>query len=71
MKKPYTAIIIDDERLARKDLSNLISEIGSVTLVGEADSVSTGVEALKKHKPDVIFLDIQMPGESGFDLLEK
>ncbi|MFH1851920.1 MAG: LytTR family DNA-binding domain-containing protein [Candidatus Neomarinimicrobiota bacterium] len=71
MKKPYKALIIDDERLARKDLRDLLSEINEIEIVGEADSVVSAQEAIQKLRPDVIFLDIQMPGESGFDLLEK
>ena len=71
MKNKYKALIVDDERLARNDLKSLLSEINTIQVVGEAESVSTAIEAIKKFRPDVIFLDIQMPGESGFDLLEK
>ncbi len=71
MKKPHKALIVDDERLARKDLKDLLSEIKEIEIVGEADSVTTAIEAIKNLKPEVIFLDIQMPGESGFELLEK
>lgn len=70
-KKSYSALIIDDERLARKDLRFLLDEIDNVNIIAEADNLSTAVTAIKEHKPDVIFLDIQMPGESGFDLLDK
>ncbi len=71
MNKVYKALIVDDERLARKDLKDLLSEIRDIEVVGEADSVTTAIKAIQELKPDVIFLDIQMPGESGFDLLEK
>jgi two-component system LytT family response regulator len=71
MQKPLTAIIIDDERLARKDLASLLSEHPAINVVGEADNVSAAIIAIEQLNPDVIFLDIQMPGESGFDLLNK
>jgi two-component system LytT family response regulator len=71
MKKPFKALIIDDERLARKDLISLLRIHDNVTVVGEADDVPSASQAIEKLNPDVIFLDIQMPGDSGFDLLEK
>jgi len=71
MKKPFKALIIDDERLARKDLISLLSNHDNVTVIGEADDVPSASQAIEKLNPDVIFLDIQMPGDSGFDLLEK
>ena len=71
MKKPYNVLIIDDERLARKDLISLLRVHDNITVVGEADDVPSAVKAIEKLNPDVIFLDIQMPGDSGFDLLEK
>lgn len=71
MKKTFNALIIDDERLARKDLISLLSAHDNITVVGEADDVPSSVEAIKRLNPDVIFLDIQMPGDSGFELLEK
>ena len=71
MKKPFKALIIDDERLARKDLISLLSVHENITVCGEADDVPSAVKAIEKLNPDVIFLDIQMPGDSGFDLLEK
>jgi two-component system LytT family response regulator len=71
MKKKIRALIVDDERLARKDLRSLLVEHQNIEIVGEADNVGTAVELIKKSEPDLVFLDIQMPGESGFDLLEK
>ena len=71
MKKKFTALIVDDERLSRKDLVSLLSDFPNIKIVGEADDVSTAVKAVEQLNPDVIFLDIQMPGESGFDLLPK
>jgi two-component system LytT family response regulator len=71
MAKHFNALIVDDERLARKDLISLLGPYGQVSVIGEADSVPSAVKAIQKLNPDVIFLDIQMPGDSGFDLLEK
>jgi two-component system LytT family response regulator len=64
------ALIVDDEPLARKDLRTILAEFPQVDIVGEADSVLSAKELIKNNKPNLIFLDIQMPGESGFDLLE-
>jgi len=71
MQKHFTALIVDDERLARKDLISLLAEHPNIKIVGEADSVTAAVRAIEQLNPDLIFLDIQMPGESGFDLLNK
>lgn len=65
------AIIIDDERLARQELKNLLSTYSEIQIVGEANNAETAVEQIKQLKPDVIFLDIQMPGKNGFELLEE
>jgi len=71
MKNLYNALIVDDERLARQDLKDLLKDCENIRIVGEADSVKTAQKAIEELSPDVIFLDIQMPGESGFELLEK
>jgi two-component system LytT family response regulator len=71
MKKTLTALVVDDERLARKDLISLLSPYERIQVVGEADSVPSAIKAIRALNPDVIFLDIQMPGDSGFDLLDK
>jgi two-component system LytT family response regulator len=71
MNRKLRGIIVDDERLARKDLRSLLTEYDSIEIVGEADSVASAKQLIDETDPDLIFLDIQMPGESGFDLLEK
>ena len=71
MDKKYKTLIIDDERLARKDLLLLLKEHGNIDVVGEAEDVPSALKAINDLNPDLIFLDIQMPGESGFDLLDK
>lgn len=65
------AIVIDDERLARKELINLLNQLETVEVVGEAVNVDDAKEKIEQLQPDVIFLDIQMPEKTGFDLLEE
>jgi two-component system LytT family response regulator len=67
----FKAIIVDDERLARKELRNMLGAYAEIEVAGEADSVSAALELIEKVKPEVVFLDIQMPGETGFDLLDR
>ncbi|WP_422360603.1 LytR/AlgR family response regulator transcription factor [Reichenbachiella sp.] len=64
------AIIIDDERLARKELTSLLAEFPEIEIVDEAVNADDAVEKIQKHDPDLIFLDIQMPDKTGFELLE-
>ncbi|MEJ7682094.1 MAG: response regulator [Segetibacter sp.] len=64
-------IIIDDERLARNELKKLLQEFSEIEVIDEAANVQEGIEKIEKHNPDLIFLDIQMPGKTGFDLLEE
>lgn len=65
------ALVIDDERLARKELINLLSQFDHVEVVGEANNVDDAKEKIESLSPDVVFLDIQMPEKTGFDLLEE
>lgn len=65
------ALVIDDERLARKELINLLNQLETVEVVGEAVNVDDAKEKIDQLQPDVIFLDIQMPEKIGFDLLEE
>ena len=71
MKTIRNAIIIDDERLARVKLRGLLETHSEIRVAGEADNVADGIKLIKAESPDVIFLDIQMPNETGFDLLEQ
>ena len=71
MKNKFKAIIVEDERLARQDMKSLLKDTGQVEVVGEAADLKTAVDLLEKYSPDLIFLDIQLTGESGFDLFEK
>lgn len=66
-----TAIIVEDSRLARNELKLLISQYAHIQVIGEAENVDEGIELIEKHNPDVLFLDINMPGKNGFELLEE
>lgn len=63
------ALLIDDERLARAELRRLLAAHPEVEIVGEAVNAADGVQQIAALKPDLIFLDVQMPGGSGFDML--
>jgi two-component system LytT family response regulator len=65
------ALVIDDERLARQELKNLLSVHKHIEIVGEAENAKDAKEKIDGLKPDVIFLDIQMPGKSGLELIEE
>jgi len=65
------AIIIDDERLARAELRKLLLEFPEIEVVDEAANVDEGISKIENYNPDLIFLDIQMPGKTGFDLLSE
>lgn len=64
-------LIVDDSRLARKELADMLADIPGTTLVAEAVDVSSAVAAINTHKPDVVLLDIHLPDGDGFDVLEK
>jgi two-component system, LytTR family, response regulator len=64
------ALIVDDERLARKELMKLLEEHPSIEVVGEAMNADEAVNMVNELNPDLLFLDIQMPGKTGFQLLE-
>ena len=70
MNQPKQAVIIDDERLARVELKTLLQQIPELETVAEATNADQGLALIQSHRPDLIFLDINMPERSGFDLLE-
>lgn len=65
------ALIIDDSRLARSELRRLLQQHPEVDIVGEAQNAEEAQALIEKSQPDLLFLDIQMPGRNGFELLEQ
>jgi two-component system LytT family response regulator len=63
------ALIIDDERLARKELISLLEKHEDIEVVGEAANADEAEALIAEKKPDLLFLDINMPGRDGFQLL--
>jgi two-component system, LytTR family, response regulator len=65
------AIVVEDSRLAREGLLNMLKGFAQIEVVGSAENSAAALVLIQKQQPDIIFLDIHMPDESGFDLLEK
>ena len=68
---PLTALIIDDEPLARQELQYLLERGGGVEVLAQGTNGIEAVDLIRTHKPDVVFLDVQMPGLDGFAVLKK
>jgi two-component system, LytTR family, response regulator LytT len=66
-----TALIVDDERLAREELKYLLDSAGGVEVVAQGENGIEAVHLIRTHHPDVVFLDVQMPGLDGFAVLKK
>ena len=66
-----TALIIDDEPLARQELQYLLDATGGVEVLAQGTNGIEAVELIRQHRPDVVFLDVQMPGLDGFAVLKK
>src|SRR5690606_4103646 len=69
LDRPLRALIIDDERLARNELRRLLGQHPEIEIVGEAQNAREARRAIDDLEPDLLFLDVQMPGENGFELL--
>jgi len=65
------AVIIEDSRLARTELKEMLGEYDHLEVIGEADSGDKAIELIRLLKPDLIFLDIHLPGKNGFEILEE
>ena len=63
--------IVDDERLARNELKRLLKNFSAIEIIGEAANADEAIEKIETARPDLLFLDIQMPGRNGFELLES
>src|SRR6202050_1047314 len=66
-----SAVIVDDEQLARDELAYLLKDIGDVDVVAQGKNGVEAVNLIREHSPDLVFLDVQMPGLDGFGVLKK
>ena len=66
-----SALIIDDEQLAREELSYLLAQVGGVEVLAQGTNGIEAVELIEDHHPDMVFLDVQMPGLDGFAVIQK
>jgi two-component system, LytTR family, response regulator LytT len=65
------AVVVDDEPLAREEICYLLDEMGGVAVVAQAGNGPDAVEAVNEHEPDLVFLDVQMPGLTGFEVAKR
>ena len=68
--RKWKALIVDDEELARKLLREMLASHPEIEIAGECGNGMEAVKAVAEHKPELLFLDVQMPKLSGFDVLE-
>ncbi len=66
-----SALIIDDEQLARDELKYLLDSVGGVDVLAEGDNGIEAVDLIEEHQPDLVFLDVQMPGQDGFAVIQR
>jgi two-component system response regulator LytT len=70
-QEPLRVLVVDDEKPARDDIARMLRAIEGIDIVGEAGDGPAAVKAIKKKEPDVVLLDIQMPGLDGFQVVEQ
>jgi len=68
---PISALIIDDEQLARDELKYLLDQVGGVDVVAQGTNGIEAVALIEEHRPDLVFLDVQMPGLDGFAVIQR
>jgi two-component system, LytTR family, response regulator LytT len=68
---PLSTLIVDDEQLARDELAYLLKSVGDVEVVAQGKNGVEAVNLIKEHTPDLVFLDVQMPGLDGFGVIKK
>src|SRR6202161_1606603 len=68
---PLSAVIVDDEQLARDELAFLLKSSGDVDVIAQGKNGLEAISLIKEHSPDLVFLDVQMPGLDGFGVIKK
>src|ERR1019366_4620762 len=68
---PLTALIIDDEQLAREELQYLLDQVGGVEVLAQGTNGIEAIDLIEEHHPDMVFLDVQMPGLDGFAVIQR
>src|SRR5438128_9777227 len=68
---PLSAVIVDDEQLARDELAYLLKDLDDVSIVAQGKNGVEAVNLIREHSPDIVFLDVQMPGLDGFGVIKK
>jgi two-component system LytT family response regulator/two-component system response regulator LytT len=68
---PLSAVIVDDEQLARDELAYLLKNLNDVSVVAQGKNGIEAISLIKEHNPDLVFLDVQMPGLDGFGVIKK
>ncbi len=68
---PISALIVDDEKLARDELKYLLDAVGDVDVVAQGENGIEAVNLIEEHHPDLVFLDVQMPGLDGFAVIQR
>src|SRR6476646_10554966 len=68
---PLSAVIVDDEQLARDELAFLLKHAGEVDVVAQGKNGLEAINLIREHNPDLVFLDVQMPGLDGFGVIKK
>jgi DNA-binding LytR/AlgR family response regulator len=68
---PISTIIIDDEQLSREELSYLLKDVGDVEVIAQGSNGLEAVQLIREHNPELVFLDVQMPGLDGFQVIKK
>src|SRR5437868_3194382 len=68
---PLSAVIVDDEQLARDELAYLLKSVDDIDVVAQGKNGLEAIHLIREHKPDLVFLDVQMPGLDGFGVIKK
>ena len=68
---PISTIIVDDEQLAREELSYLLKSVGDVEVVAQGSNGVEAIQLIREHNPELVFMDVQMPGLDGFQVIKK